>query len=263
MSRWDELAAEPAEELWELFHENCKTTRHDLPFDDTAVLQHMSLQSLTFPGAEIIPIPQGPFGLPCSLEEAIRARRSTRDFAPHDLTLHEVSALLQLSYGITASNEDNGYPRPFRSVPSGGALYPLEVFVQVFDSSELRAGLYHFNPVESWLTLVRTGDERMRFSKSVVQPELIRDGCAVVLLVAFFERTVFKYGSRGYRFACMEAGHIMQNIMLACAAQRLGCTPLAGFYEREVDALLGFDGLAQSTVYMVALGGLHGAREGE
>ena len=50
-----------------------------------------------------------------------------------------------------------------------------------------------------------------------------------------FWRTRFKYGLRGYRFALLEAGHVMQNAVLAAAALALPALPVGGFYDRRLD----------------------------
>jgi SagB-type dehydrogenase family enzyme len=70
-----------------------------------------------------------------------------------------------------------------------------------------------------------------------------------------FWRSRFKYGLRGYRFALLEAGHVVQNLVLAATALRLPTLPLGGWYDRRVDALVGADGLDEATVYVVLVGG--------
>ena len=70
-----------------------------------------------------------------------------------------------------------------------------------------------------------------------------------------FWRSRFKYGLRGYRFALLEAGHLVQNLVLAAGALEVGALPLGGFYDRRVDELVGADGLDEATVYAVLLGG--------
>ena len=74
-------------------------------------------------------------------------------------------------------------------------------------------------------------------------------------MTAMFERTVFKYGDRGYRFTFLEAGHVAQNMSLVATALGLGCVNIGGFYDREIDEFLGIDGLTHSTLYMLAIGG--------
>ncbi|HEX7582631.1 MAG TPA: nitroreductase family protein, partial [Gaiellaceae bacterium] len=83
-----------------------------------------------------------------------------------------------------------------------------------------------------------------------------RDATAVVFVTSVFWRTRFKYGLRGYRFALLEAGHVVQNVLLAAAALRVAALPLGGFYDARAEKLLGVDGVDESVVYAVVLGGV-------
>jgi SagB-type dehydrogenase family enzyme len=77
----------------------------------------------------------------------------------------------------------------------------------------------------------------------------------LILVAAIFGRARFKYGLRGYRFALLEAGHVAQNLLLAAAALGLAAVPLGAFYDRRTDEFLRLDGVNESTLYTVALGG--------
>jgi SagB-type dehydrogenase family enzyme len=70
-----------------------------------------------------------------------------------------------------------------------------------------------------------------------------------------FWRSRFKYGQRGYRFALLEAGHVVQNAVLAAAALGLAALPVGGFYDRRLDAVVGADGLDEASVYALTIGG--------
>ncbi len=85
-------------------------------------------------------------------------------------------------------------------------------------------------------------------------PELFADGAAFVAVTAVFWRSRFKYGQRGYRFALLEAGHAVQNLLLVATGLGLTALPLGGYYDGAVDHLLGVDGVDESTVYLVAIG---------
>jgi SagB-type dehydrogenase family enzyme len=74
-------------------------------------------------------------------------------------------------------------------------------------------------------------------------------------MTAMFWRSRFKYGLRGYRFALIEAGHVMQNAVLAAAALGIAARPLGGYYDRLLDALVGADSLDEASVYALLLGG--------
>lgn len=191
-----------------------------------------------------------------SLWDAIGRRRSRRDFGSDALPARSLAALLQAAYGVTHALEDSDGRRllPLRAVPSGGALYPLELYVAALRVDELAAGLYHFDPLRGSLAVVSTGLTSNDVAPLSTYPEIVA-GCAALLLVAaVFGRTRFKYGLRGYRFALLEAGHVGQNVVLTATGLGLAAVPLGGFYDRPTDEFLGLDGVNESTLYTIAIG---------
>jgi SagB-type dehydrogenase family enzyme len=203
--------------------------------------------------AAALPLPRRP-ELP--LWEVIGTRRSQRAFADEPIAGDELSALLQAGYGVTGALESPAgvRPMPLRSVPSGGALYPLELYVGALRVEGLKPGLYHFDPLRPGLEVLRAGLAPDDAAALSTYPEIV-SGCGVVVLVAaIFGRTRFKYGLRGYRFALLEAGHVGQNLVLAATALGLGAVPLGGFYDRPTDEFLGLDGVNESTLYTIAIG---------
>ena len=255
--RWAEtlLSAGDEDRVWELFHENSKLSRYDSGLYGHEILERIKRlhESLPFEGYPAVPLPRETAPLKLSLADAITTRVSVRDMRPSQLTLKQAGTLLRHAYGVT--REDNGaFPRPFRVVPSGGALYPLEIFFHSARIKGLRAGLYHYNPAESRLRLLREGDETRRIAGAMVQTEVALNAALIVFITAFFERSVFKYKDRGYRFVLLEAGHVAQNLNLVSNALGLGALNIGGFFDREIDDFLGLDGVTHSTIYMVAIG---------
>lgn len=192
--------------------------------------------------------------LPQSLESVLRNRRSKRDLASAPLTLDHLATVLDSAYGVSQSGL-----QPLRTVPSGGALYPLELYVLVRTVDRLAPGIYHYDPLTHALEQLARGDLDERLRAAMVYPELV-ESAVVVVVTALFWRTRFKYGLRGYRFALIEAGHLMQNLLLACTALHLPAVPIGGFYDRRLETLLGINGVDESVVYGAALGGATGER---
>lgn len=195
-------------------------------------------------------LPSAPFG------EVIGARRSERAFADAPLQLSDVAALLHAAYGTT-HELDVGAPGlgpQLRTVPSGGALFPLEVYVLPWRVDDLPPALYHFDPLRRVLELFRQGEFEEDVRAAMIYDDVAL-GCGALFVVsAMFWRTRFKYGLRGYRFALLECGHLVQNLLLAATALDLAAVPLGGFYDRRVDELLGIDGVNESALYAVAAG---------
>lgn len=206
------------------------------------------------PQAEAVPLP--PPALPeLPLAEAIRHRRSGRSFADEPLSLVALATLLHAGYGVTHSSSlpDGRAGQPLRAVPSGGALYPLELYVLAQRVDGLAPGLFHYDP---WRHALECLPRRAAHpvSSLTTYPELLEPAGALLLVTAMFWRTRFKYALRGYRFALLEAGHVGQNVALAATALGVAALPFGGVYDRRVEEILGVDGVNESLVYAFALG---------
>jgi SagB-type dehydrogenase family enzyme len=183
------------------------------------------------------------------LAELLAARRSTRAYGDAPLRLAQVSTLLDASYGVTGALG----PQTFRAVPSGGALYPLELYLAAQHVQGLERALYHFDPLRAVLERIRpVRDDELE--GLTPYDELLVPSAAVIMIAAVFWRSRFKYGARAYRFALLEAGHVAQNFLLAATELGLAACPVGGFYDRRVDAFLGLDGLYEATLYLLPVG---------
>jgi SagB-type dehydrogenase family enzyme len=171
------------------------------------------------------------------------------------LGLRDLATLLHYAYGVSRDNVGTVWPRPFRTVPSGGALYPLEIYFHSRHIAGLDAGLYHYYPPDHSVALLSAGDLVSDIAPCLVQQNIGHDATVVFFITAMFERSTFKYGDRGYRFVLLEAGHVAQNMSLVANGLRLGSMNIGGFFDRSVDDFLGLDGVTHSTVYLVAVGG--------
>lgn len=198
-----------------------------------------------------VPLPARELGA-TSLAAALDNRRSVRVFAERPLRLAELGSVLQAGYGVTGTLEHA--PQELRSAPSGGALYPLELYVVVLRVDGVEPALYHYDPLRDCLE--RLGGESSAAALDAVSPygELLRSSAAFVAITAMFWRSRFKYGARAYRFALLEAGHVAQNMLLASTVLGLAAVPIGGFFDRDVDALLGLDGLYEAALYLLPLG---------
>jgi SagB-type dehydrogenase family enzyme len=190
-----------------------------------------------------------------SFRAAVERRESGRDFGAGPLTLTELATLLYAAYGVTRAAASER--PPMRTVPSGGALYPLEIYPAVVNVAGLEEGLYHFDPLRGVLERLRQADLRAEMAPLTVYPELFVKAAVVLFVTALFWRTRFKYGLRGYRFALIEAGHLGQNVLLTATALGLASVAVGGFYDREVDGFLGADGVNESALYALSTGRRH------
>lgn len=262
--RWEHLLLPRSNDamIWELFHENSKIGRYGqlLPDRLTRKWMHDLHESLPFEGYPAVELPGRLPRLKDALTDVMRRRTSVRDFVPGPIMLRELAAILHYGYGVSRHRKRSHNSRSLRLVPSGGAVYPLEIFFYSTQIRGLRSGVYHYNPPQNNIRLLRQGDATEDLAFRLVEtesghgPAIARSASVVLFITAIFERSTFKYGDRGYRLICLEAGHVAQNINLIVTALNLGSVNITGFFDREMDDFLRLDGLSHSTMYMIAIG---------
>ena len=174
---------------------------------------------------EEIPLPTPSQRGEVSLEEALTRRRSIREFTEEGLTWEEISGLLWAGQGITD-------PRGFRTAPSAGALYPLELYVATGE------GVYHYSPQSHSLTMISPEDMRLGLWEAGLMQDALREAPAIIVIAAVYARTEGKYGPRAERYVHLEAGHAAQNILLQATALDLGAVPIGAFYDQKVQEVL-------------------------
>ncbi len=177
------------------------------------------------PAGGIIKLPEPSYhGM--TLEEALVKRRSVRNFSSKNLSINQISQILWAAQGIT--HREKG----FRTAPSAGALYPLEIYIATPD------GVYHYIPEEHALEKVLSGDVRRELYTAALRQESVLQAPVVLIITAVFERTTSKYGKRGIRYVYMEAGHVAQNVYLECTSLGLGTVAVGAFQDEEVKRIL-------------------------
>ena len=166
-----------------------------------------------------------------SLEQALSQRRSVREYLNSKLRLSELGQLLWAAQGITSI-------QGFRTAPSAGALYPLELYVVAVNVEGLDPGLYHFHPGKFRLTLLQATEFSKILSHAALGQRWVEDAAAVVVFAAVYERTTKKYGQRGQRYVHIETGHAAQNLFLQAQTLRLGTVVVGAFDDEEVAQVL-------------------------
>jgi SagB-type dehydrogenase family enzyme len=172
-----------------------------------------------------------------SLEEAIAGRRSVRDFTPEPISQSQLSQLLWAAQGI--SNARGRY----RTAPSAGATYPLEIFVVCGGNgiNGIDDGIYHYNVDNHSLALHYKGDVRQELAQAALGQEFIYEAPVDIIICALYERATGIYGSRGERYVYMEVGHAGQNIYLQATTLGLATVAIGAFYDEQVREVLRLD----------------------
>lgn len=166
-----------------------------------------------------------------SLEQTLLQRRSVRNYTGEPLTLDEVSQLLWAAQGITDA-------RGYRTAPSAGATYPLEIYLVAGDITEVSSGVYRYEPAEHKLVKVIDGDVRAGLAAAALAQSPVREGAASIVFTAVYARTTRRYGDRGMTYVHMEVGHAAQNVYLQAVALSLGTVVIGAFIDEQVSRIL-------------------------
>lgn len=165
------------------------------------------------------------------IEELIAKRRSVRRYKDRELSESVISRLLWAAQGISSNDG-------LRTAPSAGALYPLEIHVVTGEDRKLEPGVYRYIPEGHTLVREIDGDMREKLSKAALLQPMIRNAPVSFVISAVYPRITGKYGSRGIRYAHMEAGHAAQNVCILGVELGIGTCTVGAFEDEEVRKVL-------------------------
>jgi len=168
-----------------------------------------------------------------SVEELIRKRRSVRDFQNKSISLQALSQILWAAQGITSQADG------FRSAPSAGALYPLEIYIDIRKVENLPSGVYQYFPETHHIRRLKEKSAQEELFRAALYQDCVREGAVAIIICAVYQRTTRKYGKRGIQYVHIEVGHMAQNIYLQATALDLGTVFVGAFYDDMVREAIG------------------------
>ncbi len=257
---WNRDIKDPAEKIGDNFIQFTKYDRYNM--------KHGSLRWETKPeifktypnSPKFALIPVSNLQSNQSLISTLKERRSQRSFYKSSLTLSELSFLL---WGSTGISQVAGNFK-FRTAPSAGALYPIETYIlinrpilsekQEEEKEIIPIGLYHYNIEDHMLEQLKAGDFRQTIAHGALDQQMAARAPVVVIWSALFERSLWKYGQRGYRYILLDAGHIAAHFSLIATDLQLGSCQIAAIYDNEINNLIGIDGISESVIYLSVVG---------
>jgi len=179
------------------------------------------------------------------LEDALRMRRSVREYQDRAVSLAELAQICWAAQGVVS--------RGYRTAPSAGALYPIEVLAAAGRVDGLAPGVYRYIPEQHTLRMVREGDVSRQLASAAFGQECVRDAPLVIVIAAVYERLSVKYGGRSERYAVLEAGHVSQNIYLQATSLGLGTVAVGAFNDAAVARAAGLGG-DERPLYLMPVG---------
>lgn len=190
------------------------------------------------------------------LFKTITQRRSRRDFVDYSISANELYKILHCSYGITGGSKVRGGEGiwHYRAVPSGGGLYPLELYVYA-NKSVLEQGLYHFRPDQDSIEYISNSVNLNSIVPNIAADNInITDCSCLMFITSVFQRNMLKYGERGYRFLLQEVGAVLQNISLICEHLDLSSCILGGYVDDAINEILGVNSPLETIQGIIVIG---------
>ena len=175
-----------------------------------------------------------------SVEKALQSRRSHRNFQDTEISLENLSQVLWAAYGITLPRTDREFLRGgFRTAPSAGGLYPLDIYVAVGKVKGLPSGLYKYISKDHKIIRIISDDIRSELCDAALGQKMIRNAPVSLIYTAVFSRTTGKYGQRGKeRYVCMDLGHSAENVYLQVETLGLGTCAIGAFSDEKMSTVL-------------------------
>lgn len=188
-----------------------------------------------------------------SLLDAIGNRRSRRSYNNEDLSVEELAFLLWATQGRRNPGKQAAH---FRTVPSAGARHSFETYLFIHRVKKIPAGLYRYRPSNHELVLLNTAESasKAKLARAVFGQKFVADSAVTFVWTTVPYRMEWRYLQAAYRVILLDAGHVCQNLYLACEAIGAGTCAIAAYDQEAMDELLQVDGSEQFTLYLAPVG---------
>ena len=194
-------------------------------------------------------VPQTGVAALSAISESVPSSRA--DSVPD---LHDLARILYFSAGITKQRAHPGRPIYFRAAACTGALYEIDLYVVTGDLAGLDAGVYHFNPADVSLRLLREGDFRRNMAQATAMEFALAHAPATIICTGTYWRNAWKYQARTYRHFGWDNGTLMANMLAVSAASGLPAEIVLGFVDGDVNRLLDLDTRREVSLCLVPIG---------
>ena len=168
--------------------------------------------------------------------------------------VQDLARLLYFSAGITKQRAYPGGEIYFRAAACTGALYEIDLYVVTGDLPGLDAGVYHFNPADVSLRLLRKGNFRGNLAQATAMEPAVAHAPATILCTGTYWRNAWKYQARTYRHFGWDSGTLLANMLAVCTASGLTAEIVLGFVDAEVNRLLDLDTRREVSLCLVPIG---------
>jgi len=204
---------------------------------------------------DLIPIEEIKIGND-NLLQNIGNRKSHRQYKDIPLTLEELSFLLWASQGVKNVYErDNKSYATLRTVPSAGARHPFETYILINNVTGLKEGLYRYLAIEHKLMFISALENQSeKIVDATLGQKFTGKAAAVFIWSCVAYRGEWRYNIAAHKAMLLDAGHICQNLYLACEGINAGTCAIAAYDQEKVDKIIDVDGENEFSVYLSPVG---------
>ena len=171
-------------------------------------------------------------------------------------SIDTLARILHFSAGITKTIDYPWGPMSFRAAACTGALYHIELYIVCGDLPGLEAGVYHFDPHQTVLRLLRQGDYRSALVDASGNEDKVAHAPAIIVYTDVFWRNACKYQAREYRHTFWDGGTILANTLAMSSTCGMPAQVVGGFVDSAVNELLDLDTQREVALALLPLGHL-------
>jgi SagB-type dehydrogenase family enzyme len=199
---------------------------------------------------EKIALPKPEFPKNIDFWNVILKRKSSRSFNEQPITIKQLGLLLFGMSGKTRVSSRMEY----RTIPSAGGLFPIEIYPTINNVRELKKGIYHYNIKDHELEFLKEGDYKSEVAKGCLDQAIAFHSAVNFIWTAVIPRSKWKYLQRCYRYIYLDCGHIGQNFYLVAESLNLGACTIGAIYDQELNKILEIDGKQETAIYVGVVG---------
>ncbi|MDM5224944.1 SagB family peptide dehydrogenase [Cytobacillus sp. NJ13] len=183
--------------------------------------------------------------------------------APAKPDLRRIGHFLWYTFGVnqfsqsvssTGSSEGaDGFMQSFRrSVPSGGALYPNELYM-FLKIDDLPVGIYHYDVLHHRLVLLRKGNFDSYIARALGNRCDVSSCFGTVFVTTMFWKNYFKYNNFAYRLQGLDAGAVIGQLLEVTKRFGFAAGVYFQFLDRALNHLLGLSDQEESVYAVIPL----------
>ncbi|MFK0278816.1 SagB/ThcOx family dehydrogenase [Ensifer sp. NPDC090286] len=143
-----------------------------------------------------------------------------------------------------------------KTIPSGGARHPTEIFFTAFENSPLPPGSYHYNVEHHRLDCIRPGDHRSALRRATFDlfQKFDRPPFGLITFTSLVERAMWRYrDARSSRAVLIDIGHALMIYRTVATAIGFETYTYQKIRDSELCETIGIDRIRQPPLFVGTL----------